>query len=338
MCVRLVQMNGVDLRLFQFDYDQTFAAFFLNADGTIYGRFGTRAGNGPNSTTHVSVASFKKALERALAEHRGYPENRVQLAGKLGAEPEYRLVRSIPGLEDRPQRVEGRDHGCVHCHQVRENPLRQKWQNGRLTAADLWVHPLPENTGMKMEVDDGLRVASVTPGSPAARAGIQPRDELRTLDGQPLLSQADIQWVLHRAPVECRLPAALTRSGKSLAVTLVLGGSWKEGDLSWRASSGAGLRYGVWSTPLPAPEREKHNIPPGGMALEVKSLFTPRAAPAQQAGLRPGDVIVGVDGKTDLLTETRFLVHARLNHPPGDRVRLTVQRAGQRIELPVPMW
>ena len=43
VCVRVVSTNGLDLSLFQFDYDQSFAVFLLNADGTIYGRFGTRS-------------------------------------------------------------------------------------------------------------------------------------------------------------------------------------------------------------------------------------------------------------------------------------------------------
>src|SRR5438874_3299525 len=111
-------MNGLDLRQFQFDYDQTFSALLLNADGTVYGRYGTRAGNGPNSTTHVSLASFRKALERALELHRGYPGNRKELAGKQGGEPPYPTVRAIPGLQDRPERV-SENKGCIHCHQVR---------------------------------------------------------------------------------------------------------------------------------------------------------------------------------------------------------------------------
>jgi hypothetical protein len=40
VCVRMIQANGMDLSWFQFDYDQTFAVFFMNADKTIYGRFG----------------------------------------------------------------------------------------------------------------------------------------------------------------------------------------------------------------------------------------------------------------------------------------------------------
>ena len=42
VCVRAVQMYGVDLSLFQFQGQLTWAAVFLNADGTIYGRYGSR--------------------------------------------------------------------------------------------------------------------------------------------------------------------------------------------------------------------------------------------------------------------------------------------------------
>ncbi|MCC2672351.1 MAG: hypothetical protein K0Q72_4823 [Armatimonadetes bacterium] len=331
-------MNGLDLSLFQFDYDQTLSALFLNADGTVYGRFGTRAGNGPKSTTHVSLASFGKAMERALALHREYPKNRAQLAAKRGPAPEYRTANQIPGLEKRPARVAARNDGCIHCHQVREEPLRQKWSAGTLKPADLWVYPLPENTGMKLAVDDGLRVASVLPGSPAARAGVQPGDELRTLEGQPLLSQADVQWVLNRAPDTATLRAEVLRGGQTRPVTLSLSGEWKKTDLSWRPSSGPGLRWGVWSSPLSAEDRAKLGVPADGIGLQVKNLYLPRAAPAQQAGLRVGDVILAADGKTGFANEGELLAYLRLTHGPGNRAALTVLRSGQRLELAVPMW
>jgi len=43
VCVRVITTNGMDLSLFQYDYDQSWAAFILNADRTIYGRYGTRS-------------------------------------------------------------------------------------------------------------------------------------------------------------------------------------------------------------------------------------------------------------------------------------------------------
>ena len=43
VCVRIVQANAMDLAHFRFDFDLSFAVFFLDADLTIYGRFGTRS-------------------------------------------------------------------------------------------------------------------------------------------------------------------------------------------------------------------------------------------------------------------------------------------------------
>ncbi len=322
-------MKGVDLGLFQFDWDQTWCVFYLNADGTIYGRYGTRAGNGDNSTTHVSIESLRRSMVRALELHRGYPANKSQLAGKRGPKPEYAVAEKIPNIEQ---------HHCIHCHNVREATLRNKWLDKKLTREDIWTFPLPENIGLKMDVDDGLLVKSVTRGSPAAAAGIRPGDALVSLAGQPLISQADIQWVLHQSPVKTTLAATLRRGDGATATTLSLSGDWKQSDIAWRGSSGPGLRYGFWATPLGAGDRASRGLAPDSFAFRVRNLYAPRAGKLREAGLREGDVIVAVDGKVDSMTESEFITYLRLAHPPGDTIRFTVLRDGRREEIEAPMW
>ena len=53
--------------LFQFDTDQSFAVFLLNADGTIYGRFGTRS-HRTEWYGDVSVDGLAKALQDVTVE------------------------------------------------------------------------------------------------------------------------------------------------------------------------------------------------------------------------------------------------------------------------------
>src|SRR5581483_3790542 len=84
--VRVVSTNNLDLGLFQYDYDQSFAVFFLNANGTIYGRFGTRS-HRTNWVGDVSLDGLAKALEGALECHRFSPENKEWFAGKRGPKP-----------------------------------------------------------------------------------------------------------------------------------------------------------------------------------------------------------------------------------------------------------
>jgi hypothetical protein len=325
----MVTIDDVDLGLFQFDYDQTWSAFFLNADGTIYGRYGTRADRGGNSTTHISIASLRNSMQRVLDLHKGNPSNKAGLVGKRGPKPEYRVPKDIPRVERRH---------CIECHEVRGNVLRHKWQEKRLTAADIWPYPLPENIGLKMDVDDGLRVKSVASNSPAERAGLTAGDELVSLDGQHLISQADIQWVLHRVPVDAKVVAGLKRGDKELRKTLTLSGSWKESDLSWRASTWSGLRYGLQTDPLSTAKKKQANLAEDRLALVIKYMHAERTAGPRKAGLRVGDVIVAVDGKTSALTESQFLASLRLKHLPGDRVKLTVLRGQERLDLTIPMW
>src|SRR5205823_6075100 len=60
ICVRIVQANTMDLSHFQFDFDLSFAVFFLDADLTIYGRFGTRS-HRPEEED-ISLQGLRKAM------------------------------------------------------------------------------------------------------------------------------------------------------------------------------------------------------------------------------------------------------------------------------------
>ena len=62
---RQVSTNGLNLDLFQYDTDQSFAVFLLNADGTIYSRFGTRSHH-TEWIGDVSIKGLTAAMRRTL--------------------------------------------------------------------------------------------------------------------------------------------------------------------------------------------------------------------------------------------------------------------------------
>jgi len=337
VCVRLIQTNSLDLSLFQYDFDMSWSAMFMNADRTTYGRYGSRDASGPNSDGLLSVAAFRKAAERALKLHGEYPANKSQLAAKTGAKPQYATPREIPGLTDRPPAATVRQE-CIHCHMVKEYALRAKWEAGTLSTADLYVFPQPANLGLTMDVDDGLVVKSVTAGSAAAEAGIAAGDELVSVSRQPLISLADIQWAFNGAPSEGNLTVTLRRDGQLHEKSLPLRTGWKKSDIAWRASSWYGLRHGLKVEPLASDAKTSRGIYMENLALEVKNLFGKNAAPLQEAGVKTDDVIVAVDGRTQDLTESDFLINLRLTHGPKDKVKFTILRGSERMELTVPMW
>jgi hypothetical protein len=337
VCLRIIQANSLDLDQFQYDYDMSWSAMFLNADGTVYGRYGTRNASGPASDANLSLSGFTQAARRALELHNQYPANKAALAAKLGQPPEYDHPRQIPGLEDRPLRATMKQN-CIHCHMVKEYALRAKWNEGTLRDSDLWVYPMPQQIGLTMDIDDGLIVKKVAAGSPAAAAGLGEGDQLVALAGQPLVSTADIQWVLHHSPDEAQLPLEARRNGAVINKTLKLSGDWKKSDISWRASSWYGLRQGVKTEPLPDAEKAQRGIAAERMALVVKGLFGRGGPQLKQAGVQNNDVIVAVNDRTDLLTETDFLAYLRLEHGPDDSVKLTIQRGERRQEITLPAW
>lgn len=337
VCVRIVQTNGLDLKLFQIDFDNSWAALFMNADGTIYGRYGTRTASGPQSDGFHNVPSFRKSMERALEVHKGYPGNKAALAGKIGKEPEYAIPDKIPSLAQWSGRATT-PKGCIHCHMVREHKMRTKWQDKKLTLADLQVFPMPDNIGLRIDDKDGRKILAVKPNSPAAKVGLKEGDELVRLNGQPLLSIADIQWVLHNLPAETVLKATVQRGTATLEKELALSGDWKASDLAWRASSWYGLRYGLRTQPLAAADKAKQGLGANDLALSVTGMFGRGGPLLQKAGLKVGDIIVAMDGKTAALTESQFLIDLRLRHGPDESVKFTVLRGDKRVELTVPMW
>jgi hypothetical protein len=337
VCVRIIQTNRLDLKLFQYDYDMSWAAMFLNADGTIYGRYGSRNSSGKGSDEILSVAAFARAAQRALDLHNAYPANKKLLVAKTGPDPDYEVPTEIPGLTEKPTAASVRQE-CIHCHMVKEFALRAKWEAGKLSEKDLFVHPMPQRIGLTMSKDDDLKVLGVEEGSAADEAGIEPGDTLISLGGQPLVSMADIQWVLTHTPDEAQLPVTIRKGSRAEERTLALSGDWKKSDIGWRASSWYGLRQGVKFEPLSADEKEKRGLDADDLALVVKGLFGKGGPKVQQAGLKMNDVIVAVDDKAAAMTESDFLVYLRLTHGPRDAVKLTVLRGDQRRDLTVPLW
>jgi two-component system, NtrC family, sensor kinase len=68
----------------------------------------------------------------------------------------------------------------------------------------------------------GVTAAEVAPGTPAARAGVQPGDVLLALDGSPVERPADVLHVLHQGREGTRLGYTLLRLGSQEVVEIAL--------------------------------------------------------------------------------------------------------------------
>jgi serine protease Do len=58
-----------------------------------------------------------------------------------------------------------------------------------------------------------------------------------------------------------------------------------------------------------------------------------RSGPAAKSGIKPGDIVVAING--DKIESSRGLIRAVAVVPPGNSVRVTIRRQGKEMEIPV---
>ena len=341
--VRLISSNGLDLSLFQFDTDQSFAVFMLNADGTIYGRFGTRSDQ-THWANDVSIAGLAKALEGALALHKDYPANKEALAGKKGSPPDFAAPEKYPTLAGKygtELNYEGNVvQSCIHCHQIGDAQRQySRDTNGAIPERVLFPYPHPKALGLILDPEQCATVLRVEPGTLAEKAGFRAGDAIQSLAGQPPLSIGDVQWVLHQVPASGgNVKAVVKRDGNTADITLELPSGWRQrDDIAWRASSWELRRMalgGMYLKPLTKEQRAERKLPADGMALRVEHTgqFPPHDV-AKKTGVQKEDVLIGFNGRSDFTRETDLLAYALNEVSPGSTVPAVIVRSGEKMTV-----
>jgi membrane-associated protease RseP (regulator of RpoE activity) len=318
--VRILKITGADLNLFEFDYDLAWAAFFMNANGKVYGRYGGRDAKGAD--TRNSLKGLNYAMAAALEEHRKNPSVKPE---RPPAAPMY--VEKLPTSKTY--------RGCIHCHQVKEILREEAIKAGTWQRDSVFTFPLPENVGITLDLDRGNLVKSVKADSAADQAGLKPGDFVQTLHGLSVRSFADAQYALHKAPKAGKIAVAWQRDGKDQSAELTLPAGWKWTNVTWRPSLLDILpSLTVYGDDLTAQEKKT-------LGLEEKRLAfrqdkTVHSA-AKAMGVQADDVIIGIDGKVMEMTMTQFLGHVRQNYLIGDAATINLLRAGKRVDLKVTL-
>lgn len=342
VCVRIVHANSMDLSLFQFDYDQSWAAFFLNADMTIYGRYGTRS-HQTESKDDVSLEGFAKALTGALELHDQFPKVKASLLAKRGPPSAVKVPEEFPSLKGKygPKLdYEGKVvQSCIHCHQVGE-ALRLVERNAKKPISDslLFPYPNPKILGLILDPKEKATVRQVIDNSVASKSGFQPGDEIVSLNGQPMLSIADVQWVLHHTADSAVLAAEVRRDGRSQPLKISLPSGWRQwDDISWRATTWELRRMtlgGLVLESISEEARRELKLPADRLALRVKHVGQyGNHAVAKQAGFQKEDIVVAIAGDSSPMTEAGAIAKLLRENRPSDQVAFLVRRGARELEI-----
>jgi serine protease Do len=182
---------------------------------------------------------------------------------------------------------------------------------------------------------DGALVAAVSPGSPAFRAGLQQGDVITKVNGQVVTNPSDLASDIANVDPGQETSIDYIRGGQTHTMQVAVAtmpanpdADFTNGGNSPNATSGKAA-LGLTLAPLTPDARAQLNLPDGATGAVIVDV-TPNS-PADQAGLQPGDLLVGVGTKdvTSMSQAVAAINDAKNAGTPA--VLLRIVRQGQAL-------
>jgi serine protease Do len=172
----------------------------------------------------------------------------------------------------------------------------------------------------------GALIAGVNSGSPAEQAGLQPGDIVLSVNGKPVRDPRALAQAIAAVTPGSHASLDVVRDGAARTVEVTVGTlPAARADASAGPSSGQ-PSLGLALAPMTPENRDRFNIPDDTRGVVIAEVQT--GSPAEQAGLRAGDVVLSIGGKP--VTEPKAAVAAlRAATSDGKPVALRVLHEGK---------
>ncbi|MBV8494542.1 MAG: PDZ domain-containing protein [Alphaproteobacteria bacterium] len=162
---------------------------------------------------------------------------------------------------------------------------------------------IAKSLGMNPDEPTGALVATVTPNSPAAKAGLKPGDVILTANGQPVKTVHDLPRLVAAMPPGQKLDLQVRRGGKEMTLSASTAempqqeqqASANPGTPGEGSGGASTTSLGLQLSSIDQNLRREYRIPKeveGAVVTKVEN-----DSPAASLGIEPGDVIMSVDQK-----------------------------------------
>ncbi len=173
--------------------------------------------------------------------------------------------------------------------------------SGKVTRGYLGVEAQPVTDAMSkalgLDTSGGALVAAVQPDTPAAHAGVQPGDVIRSVNGQDIKDPSALALDIAGIKPGDQAHLDIMRDGHQEQLDVKVAELPNETQVAQNNQNGSGehqreQRLGLTLGPV-SPDLANQLEVPNGTSGAVVMQIKP-GSPAEQAGIEPGDVIVGV--------------------------------------------
>ena len=204
--------------------------------------------------------------------------------------------------------------------------MTQLRTTGKVTRGWLGVYIQPVTKELaekfKLEGTDGVLVADVVKDGPADKAGIQRGDVIVEFEGKPLKDWHSLPRLVAETAVGKEVKLKVMREGRSRPLTAIVGELKDEQPEVAQAEEPAKVQLGLTLQKLTPELAQQLGIPKARKGLVVTGVQN--GGPAEEAGLRRGDVILEAAQKpVDSLDQFARLA-GKLK--PGEGLLLLIQR------------
>ena len=177
----------------------------------------------------------------------------------------------------------------------------------------------------KLDKPEGALVSQVEKGGPADKAGLQPGDVIRKVDGRAVISSGDLPAAIGVAAPGDKVQLEVWRKGSTEHMEARLGNAAQKGEQVARKEDGAAHgRLGLALRSLKPEELRQAGVENGLLVENVSGA-------ALSAGVEQGDVLIAVNG-----TAVTNIEQVRAAVAKSDKsVALLIQRGEDKIFVPV---
>ncbi|WP_296900396.1 DegQ family serine endoprotease [Thiohalocapsa sp.] len=177
----------------------------------------------------------------------------------------------------------------------------------------------------------GALVAQVRPDRPAAAAGLRDGDIVLAFNGKEVSTSSNLPPMVGAAKVGTEAMLTVLRNGETLELPVLLSELPEEEAFAvapGQVEQAAADRLGLVVEDLTAEERERLGLSDRGVIVE-----SVESGPAQQGGIRAGDIIVSFDNEP--VPDTKRFRQLLDAVQPGESVAVLVQRGDGRMFYPI---